>query len=268
MLSLQFCLILLLTSGQILPDDPKINIGYSGRQRAVKYVDGGGTSYGSESFYDYGWSFGDNSSSKYYSGYQFNFNVPTDAYNISVKIVHNNFPAANAGVLYLIDDNTTFSNYSELYDEIEDGIELCVFESYSAQTHDITDDVINKLSNGFLKFGFFAETSSDGPAYVGMNLVIYYDAPIHIKAQNNFIYGKINVGVASSAGEKNSPYNFTANENQTVYLTPKDQYYSGYTRIWNDTEAPKNKSEWLWKKGQTTTPLSEVSNYNFDHTNV
>ncbi|VAX26513.1 hypothetical protein MNBD_IGNAVI01-1502 [hydrothermal vent metagenome] len=69
-----------------------------------------------------------------------------------------------------------------------------------------------------------------------------------ISASNVFSSGQIKVGVNTTATTRTAPYSFTANTNDVVYLEAiENQSSGGYSYIWNDTEAPSNKSEWRKK---------------------
>jgi len=74
-------------------------------------------------------------------------------------------------------------------------------------------------------------------------------ATYSITAQNNFSGGQIKVGVNSGTSLKTSPFVFSASTNDVVNLDVIDnQVNGGYTRIWNDNEAPLNKSDWGEKR--------------------
>ncbi|MBU1114366.1 MAG: hypothetical protein KKE09_04450, partial [Bacteroidetes bacterium] len=70
-------------------------------------------------------------------------------------------------------------------------------------------------------------------------------ATYSITAQNNFSGGQIKVGVNGTAITKTSPYVFSATINNIVNLEAiENQSNGGYNWIWNDLEAPLNKSDW------------------------
>ena len=69
-----------------------------------------------------------------------------------------------------------------------------------------------------------------------------------IAADNIFGGGQIKVGINITATTRTAPYNFSANTNDVVYLEAiENQSSGGYSFIWNDTEAPSNKSDWRKK---------------------
>ena len=70
-------------------------------------------------------------------------------------------------------------------------------------------------------------------------------ATYSITAQNNFSGGQIKVGVNGTPITKTSPYVFSATINNIVNLEAiENQSNGGYNWIWNDLEAPLNKSDW------------------------
>jgi len=105
-------------------------------------------------------------------------------------------------------------------------------------------------SSGVIYLGALSqnEGSNNTEATTELRLEVTYTVPptqVSITAQNNFIYGTIKVGVNASATQRTSPHPFTATVGNTVNLEAQEQYYDGYYRIWNDTEAPLNPSKWV-----------------------
>ena len=94
-----------------------------------------------------------------------------------------------------------------------------------------------------------------------LKIKINYTIPtpqIDLTAQNNFIYGKINVGVNVPATERDSPFLIqNALIGQSVNLGAKNQPYGGYERVWNNY-APNNQSKWT-KNGADVWPNIDYS---------
>jgi hypothetical protein len=83
-----------------------------------------------------------------------------------------------------------------------------------------------------------------------LKIKINYTIPtpqIDLTAQNNFIYGTIKTGVNVPPIQRNSPFTFSAQIGQTVYLEAQNQPYGGYERVWNNY-APNSPSDW-WRNG-------------------
>jgi len=183
--------------------------------------------------------------------------LPTGAYNISVKLeaYRGSYSAGDSRVVE-VPDNLLFYDYDDIWYYAEIGNEYFVVDRLSGQLHDITSLYQSKIGQGYINFGI-RQYQSGGyeKGYVNMYMHIYYDLPVTITAQNNFPGGKIYV----DSEEKDAPWPFTKIVGETATLKAKEQNDNlGYPRIWNDIEAPLNKSKWL-KNGADVGSMIEKS---------
>ena len=183
--------------------------------------------------------------------------LPTGAYNISVKLeaYRGSYSAGDSRVVE-VPDNLLFYDYDDIWYYAEIGNEYFVVDRSSGQLHDITSLYQSKIGQGYINFGI-RQYQSGGyeKGYVNMYMHIYYDLPVTITAQNNFPGGKIYV----DSEEKDAPWLFTKIVGETATLKAKEQNDNlGYPRIWNDIEAPLNKSKWL-KNGADVGSMIEKS---------
>ena len=183
--------------------------------------------------------------------------LPTGAYNISVKLeaYRGSYSAGDSRVVE-VPDNLLFYDYDDIWYYAEIGNEYFVVDRSSGQLHDITSLYQSKIGQGYINFGI-RQYQSGGyeKGYVNMYMHIYYDLPVTITAQNNFPGGKIYV----DSEENDAPWPFTKIVGETATLKAKEQNDNlGYPRIWNDIEAPLNKSKWL-KNGADVGSMIEKS---------
>ena len=111
------------------------------------------------------------------------------------------------------------------------------------------------------------ETANDSYSSLTIWLMIVYThtaKQVTLTAQNDLegAHGdSIGVGVGVSAIKRASPYTFTASEKQTVnFLAYDNQVFGSYSSVYNDNEAPLNKSRWnktvLGSEGKYADPQS------------
>jgi len=96
-------------------------------------------------------------------------------------------------------------------------------------------------------------------------LIVDYTIPIYLVnliAQNNFEFGTIKTAVNGTPIQRNSPYSFTANTNQTVNLEAQNQSYNGYARVWNNY-MPVLMSGWQKRKDGVTIDIPNSSNNSY-----
>ncbi|MGD8782242.1 MAG: FlgD immunoglobulin-like domain containing protein [Ignavibacteria bacterium] len=97
-----------------------------------------------------------------------------------------------------------------------------------------------------------------------VTLVIKYEFRqiLHIGVENNFSGGQV---YSSTSGNKTAPYNIYPDAGQSLTLGAIENQTdeNGYIRIWNDTEAPDNKSIWQRRKGTDIYDRSDDQNYTF-----
>ena len=125
--------------------------------------------------------------------------------------------------------------------------------------------------------GAFSNDEDNNQSYAQINYVhlkIVYQRPastVNATVRNDFHGqdgGQVGMGINNSAVSYNSPKSFSALEGQTLNLAAYDhQTVGGYEWVFNNTEAPSNKSTWQWRKqGQTTKNIS--NNQSASHTLV
>ncbi|GBD90775.1 hypothetical protein BMS3Abin04_01494 [bacterium BMS3Abin04] len=217
------------------------------------YSYGGSATY-SSSGYNYGFSSiefsGDNPYIEYHeivTFYKFSLSfLPSDAYNIHAKVEVYRTSGSGNSKFVLASDIAHPNNDEDKFYAVTLGSELFDVDLYSGTWHDVTSYVTPRISQGFINFGVKRSETYIGQVFA--SILVEWDAPSHITAKNNFENGTIKIGVNKAAENKNSPYPFTANVGQTVNLQAVAQSYGNYNWIWNDTEAPLNKSKWYKTK--------------------
>ena len=176
--------------------------------------------------------------------YEYNLNfLPSDAYNVTVKIEA--YRSGGSGTSELVKTSDyVFPNDAAMFSAVLGGSKLFTVDNSSGTWHDITSSVSSNIAaRGKVNFGVRSDGTYYG--YVTVYILVEWDAPCHITAQNNFAGGTIKVGVNSSATNRTSPYSFSANIGSTVNLQAVEQSNSGYNMVWNDTEDPLNQSNWV-----------------------
>ncbi|MCB0731808.1 MAG: T9SS type A sorting domain-containing protein [Ignavibacteriae bacterium] len=194
--------------------------------------------------------------------YEFNLNfLPADAYNVSVKIEAYRSEGSGSSKFVKTSDNL-YPNDEAMFDAVLNGSELFTVDNSSGTWHNITSSVTTNIAaRGNVNFG--VRRSGTDWGYVTVHILVEWDAPSHITAQNNFSGGTIKVGVNTSPILRTNPYNFSVNVNSTVNLQAVEQTNVGYSMIWNDTEAPLNKSEWRKYKDQIWSFKNSNQSYSF-----
>ncbi len=136
---------------------------------------------------------------------------------------------------YVVDPGTTTWSFSTNTDGS--------WSSYSSNT----SLVVNSVGVGNYTWKVRMQVLKDGNYYyyndeVSFSVVL---ADYSITARNVFVGGQIKVGVNTTCTTRTAPYTFSADLNDVVYIEAiENQSIGGYTFIWNDTEAPLNKSNW------------------------
>lgn len=154
--------------------------------------------------------------------------------------------------------------YQQIYDLANTGTNVGTFYlSYTNQTSVVTQlvsiiqNALNSSSNS-IALGVYAPNNEYTSGCFGrFNLNIYYYRPVNFSISNNFNAGSVTVnGFPQSSG-----YSLPTLETSTATLTAIEPQTNIYTYIWNDTEAPLNKSNWkeyysngaITDKGQSQT---------------
>jgi hypothetical protein len=173
---------------------------------------------------------------------------------------------------YKITDATLISSDSDQYIGIGNATTVLTVNYLDKEKYaTVTNEVISAINNGqsVVYFGACAIQEPLSPAAgVEMHIVINYTKNVSYTAQNNFSEGLIYVQTPTvPGGNQNAPYPFTVVEDGSVTLGAVEDNQTdenGYTRIFNDTEAPSNKSNWLKWKGASSYNSGSSSTINFN----
>ena len=213
---------------------------------------------------------------KYRSTYQFNISsLPTDATVTAVKL---SYSVSSAGGNY---DDFTVTDYqvtgSSSYYQRWTGVgsATTIFNNLSGSSGSnktssiLTNRVNNSRTLNWFTLGTFSndESTDNSNAITSITVTIEYTTTpttLDLTAKNDmagYNGGNIGVGVNTSATSELSPYpindvNVGDNINLQAY---ENQTNGGYNFIWNDTEAPLEKSKWEKKIGTTTYPAFSTS---------
>ncbi len=125
----------------------------------------------------------------------------------------------------------------------------------------VTDIVKNNIGNE-VWFGFYEGGNGSAKLSVELQIWTSFVPQVDITAQNNFTGGSIKVGVNTSATSRTSPFPFTAYPGNSINLEAVEQSNGGYFRLWNDTVAPNNISDW----DRNGEPRSDYQAYSFTAT--
>jgi len=139
-----------------------------------------------------------------------------------------------------------------------------LYGSNSITFSGIKDYMTSQLSTDQLILGAASENEGNPGSAVGIsiNLTVTYTYQAYsMTAQNDFDGlsqgGQIGVGVDTNATSRTSPYPFHAINGDSIHLAAYDhQNADNYEWVFNNTEAPDNKSEWTIREGGKTKPLS------------
>ncbi|MDR3627812.1 MAG: T9SS type A sorting domain-containing protein [Ignavibacteriaceae bacterium] len=156
--------------------------------------------------------------------------------------------------------------YQQIYDLANTGTNVGTFYlSYTNQTSVVTQlvsiiqNALNSSSNS-IALGVYAPNNEYTSGCFGrFNLNIYYYRPVNFSISNNFNAGSVTVnGISRSSG-----YSLPTLETSTATLTAVEPQTNIYTYIWNDTEAPLNKSNWARISTVGTTDKGQSQTLNF-----
>jgi hypothetical protein len=139
--------------------------------------------------------------------------------------------------------------------------------------YDVTDIVLSKSQDTKLNIGLqiSSEVSSSVTwraklEYVKLEIESYLTQDITI--QNNFPGGIIKAGIVNQISTQNSPCSLTVldGSNLEIEAIENQTDNEGYSRIWNDTEAPLNESIWEKLRDGNRTDKGSAINYTFTST--
>jgi len=198
-----------------------------------------------------------NISQKWNRAFKFDFSLPSNAILTKVELlVSNNY---NAEIVTAPEDIFNYSDV-DFYTSIQVGSKL--FDVPTTEYQDITNYASQYLSYGHFCVG---ARSMSNTQYISIICRLTYEIPIHITFQNN-MGGQISVNGSNNTGSYSNDY--WLGTNITVSVN-EPQYTSEYTWIWNDSEAPSNKSEWkkikngeFWKSYNQSYNFSVVADDN------
>lgn len=139
--------------------------------------------------------------------------------------------------------------------------------TYQQPLESLKNAIIGEMSSGTLYLGTLSQNESSNITYasIELRLIVDYTIPIYLVnliAQNNFEFGTIKTAVNGTPIQRNSPYSFTANTNQTVNLEAQNQSYNGYARVWNNY-MPVLMSGWQKRKDGVTIDIPNSSNNSY-----
>jgi hypothetical protein len=147
------------------------------------------------------------------------------------------------------------------------------YGSSSFISSNIKQAMQNAFATGYFYLGALSENETANDSYTSLTIaleVVYTHAArtVYLTAQNDLEGnngGQIGVGVAASATSKPSPYYFPALEKQTINFQAYDnQQFGSYSSVFNDIEAPLNKSQWNKRVNGVEGPsLSSSQSYSY-----
>lgn len=189
--------------------------------------------------------------------YSLNLNfLPSDAYNIIIKIEAYRTSGYDLSEFVLVSNSVTSSDSSKVNGVLA-GTHLFNVDSQSGTFHNISSSVQSGIQERKINFGVRRKEIKKG--FVSVDVLVEWDAPSHITVKNIFQYGTIKVDNIT----ENSPHVAAKNVGTSLSLGEIDQNYSGYSYIWNDTEAPNYKSVWKKWIGANSEIKSYDKNYSF-----
>ncbi|MBX9839387.1 MAG: hypothetical protein K2X69_13865, partial [Silvanigrellaceae bacterium] len=155
------------------------------------------------------------------------------------------------------------SDLNSTWSAIGNGSTLHSGVAYNASnftSSSIKTAIQGSLSGRKIIIGVLSESESTDGSNTSASISLYVEftrplATINYSVYNDmdgFVGGIIGVGINTSAAQKNSPYNSTATEGNTINVLAYDtgNTYGGYTYVFNDNEGPTNLSELYRQNGQ------------------
>lgn len=196
--------------------------------------------------------------------------IPTNATITSVKV---NYTTDFGSYTFKITKVTNITPYHQTnWETIGNGSTMdqgITYGSSSLFSANIKTQIQNLLSTGSIILGTLSENETANDSYSSvmfLSLEVIYTRPVtllNFYAQNDLDGaggGNIGVGINTAATSHSSPYAFTAYEEQQINLQAYDnQYVNESMWVFNDTEAPLNKSDWKKNVGGDVTFLSSNS---------
>ncbi len=202
-----------------------------------------------------------NDTTHYYetrTGYKFDLSdVPSNAINLTAYLEAYRISGSKNSKIVLMSNNVNFGSKSDVFNKVGSGSYLFTTNTSSGILHDITSQVNSRLSQGYINIGVMEYDYGFHEGNIAIKLHIDFQVSITVK--NNFSGGTVKVNGIT----RTSPYSFAANVGSTVNIEAIEQNNGGYYWLWNDSEAPNNKSKWLRWKGTTYEVKSANKSYSF-----
>ncbi len=214
----------------------------------------------------------------YHSAYKFNFNtIPSNATISKVTLtcslsVNDNGVNHDVRLKYLPND-VNLNDAESIWKAIGwSGDYNLTFKYNDTLITDITNEIINRLSTGYIIIGAFEEGSSyeNSLAKIDLKIKVEYYDPFSIDVKNNFDGGGMYIN--SDVQTTSVPYTLQNSKSGDVYklktYTQTDN--TGYDRVWNSNHL-NNISEWSKKDNLgNSVELPNNKDYyyfiNVDHT--
>lgn len=184
-------------------------------------------------------------------------------YMAKIVVSTNNSQGSGSFNIKFIGSNIPGSNAEEFWHACSTGTFLGSLSYSSGGGINITNIVNNNLGNAIWA-GFYE--GGNGIAHlftIELQIWTSFVPQVNITAQSNFTGGDIKVGIDIDPVNETSPFNFLTNVGSTVNLEAVEQSNGGYSRIWNDTEAPIDKSKWVKRVGGGSFDKSPNKSYSF-----
>lgn len=186
----------------------------------------------------------DHNSREHRSCWQVNFYFPSNAINkkIYLKVYGNGY---SGSIVELTPVAAGYSN-KNFFDYVGGASALFSYSTQNQGTwQDVTSFALQTEQYGYFVFGAL---SSSARHNLTIQCLIAWETPVHISFENN-MGGQLSVNSSNYTGSYSNDYWLNTNISLSVN---EPQTASGYTWVWNDSEAPLNKSEWTKiKNGET-----------------
>ncbi len=235
------------------------------------------TTYDQNSTYNIGMVFtqSDSTTKTFRSAYEFSLeSIPTNATITQATVYYTTTGSSYSFKLNLV-STLSPSDYEANFNTIASGSGLESSMAYgmnSKVSSSIKSAIQSSLAARTMIIGALSnsEAASGSTASLSFYITVNYTRPpsqISFSAHNDmegFVGGHIGVGVNASASDRPSPYSAIAAENQTVNIEAYDSgnSWSGHSFVFNDSEAPQNKS-YIEKTGGQQNQVSYNSTISY-----
>lgn len=203
------------------------------------------------------------------SEYSFTLNgIPAGS---SIEKVTLNWNASGSGTFKLTDTGGDQLGLVGLWNDIgnssvkESGMSFTNGQKVSSVLKSM---VSSHLSSGVLYLGALSEVEDTDDIYTELTLslrIVFNDNIVNFTVENNFEAGNFKLRMGDgSLDYYSSGTHFQVDGNEEVEIEAISQNYNGYFRVWNDIDAPNNKSKWTRKKGSDIEPIASTQNITFN----